>query len=67
MQPASYDGKELVTELAISITVTDVNEIAPIITSGASGSELLDNIEVGTSAAIYEATGTYDATQLSGH
>ena len=63
-QPASYDGKELVTELAISITVTDINEIAPIITSGASGSELLDNIEVGTSAAIYEATGTYDATPI---
>ena len=63
-QPASYDGKELVTELEISISVTDIDEVAPFITSSAGGNDLVDKTEVGTSTAIYTATGIYDATPI---
>jgi len=63
-QPASYDGEELVTELDISITVSDINEIAPLITSSASGPALAENTEVATDTAVYRAEGSYDATPI---
>ena len=63
-QPASYNGEELVTELDISITVSDINEIAPLITSSASGPALAENTEVATDTAVYRAEGSYDATPI---
>ena len=63
-QPASYNGVELVEELKISITVSDINETAPLITSNASGPALAENTEVASDTAVYRAQGSYDATPI---
>ena len=51
------------SEQAVTITVTDLNEVAPEITSDASG-EIAENTTFTTTTAIYTATGTYDATPI---
>ena len=51
---------DLSSEKAVTIAVTDVNDNAPVITSSARGTALLDNTEVSDSTAVYQATGTPD-------
>ncbi|MGI9440318.1 MAG: cadherin-like domain-containing protein [Parvibaculales bacterium] len=51
--------------VTINVTVTDVNDVAPTITSGATGTALPENTAVGTSTAVYTATGTFDTTAIT--
>ena len=50
--------------LDVDITVTDVNDEAPVITFGATGLSLAENVVVDTSTVIYTAAGTYDITPI---
>ena len=50
---------------AVSIAVTDINDVAPVITSGATGTALIDGTEVPTTETIYTAAGDADVGAIS--
>ncbi|XDZ66520.1 beta strand repeat-containing protein [Alphaproteobacteria bacterium LSUCC0684] len=50
----------LTTDQVVTIAVTDLNDVAPVITSGATGTALAENTLVSASTAVYTATGTPD-------
>ena len=50
------------TSVAIS---ADLNDVAPTITSGATGNALTENATVPNTQVIYTATGTSDVTDIS--
>ena len=54
----------LTDTVTVTVTVTDANDIAPTITSGATGDALAENTEVAATTAIYEATGTFDVDAI---
>ena len=54
----------LTDTVTVTVTVTDANDIAPTITSGATGAALAENTEVAATTAIYEATGTFDVDAI---
>ena len=57
-------GSLAAVEQAVTIAVTDVNDVAPTITSGATGAALAENTEVAATTAIYTATGTFDVDAI---
>ena len=58
-------GEAAKTEtLDVDITVTNVNDEAPVVTSGATGDAVAENVVVDTSTVIYTAAGTYDVTPI---
>jgi len=59
------DGSEYTDQVTVSITVQDLNDEAPVITSMATATALPENTEVATTAAVYTATGTHDLTAIT--
>ena len=55
---ATAGGKEATR--AVTVTVTDINDVAPTITSGATASALVEGTEIAATEAVYTATGTFD-------
>ena len=54
----------LSSEQAVTITIGNVNDNNPVITSGGTATALVENTEVETSIAVYTATGTFDLTPI---
>ena len=54
----------LSAEQIVTVAITDVNDEAPVIASGATGLSLAENTEVDTSTVIYTAAGTFDVTPI---
>ena len=48
----------------ISVTVTNVNDIAPMITSGATGGALVEGTPISDSQVVYAAAGDFDVTPI---
>ena len=48
----------------VSVTINDVNDEAPVITSSATGDALIDGTEVTTDTAVYTARGTSDTVAI---
>ena len=48
----------------ISVTVTDVNDVAPMITSGATGGALVEGTEIPITQVVYAAAGDFDVTPI---
>ena len=49
----------------ISVAVTDVNDVAPMITSGATGGALVEGTEIqADTQVVYAATGDFDVTPI---
>ena len=61
---SASDGEDSVQTL-VAISVTDLNDVAPTITSGATGNALAENATVPNTQVIYTATGTSDVTDIS--
>ena len=58
-------GEAAKTEtLDVDITVTNVNDEAPVITSSASGGALDEGTQIAATQAIYTAAGTFDVTPI---
>ena len=50
---------------AVTVEVANLNDVAPEITSGASGTALVENTEVAATEAVYTAAGTHDLTPMA--
>ena len=61
---SASDGQESV-QTSVAISVADLNDVAPTITSGATGNALTENAIVPNTQVIYTATGTSDVTDIS--
>ena len=51
-------------EQAVTIGVSNANDVAPTITSGAIGAPLAENTEVDATMVLYTATGTFDVDPI---
>ena len=61
---SASDGEDSV-QTSVAISVTDLNDVAPTITSGATGNALTENATVPNTQVIYTATRTSDVTDIS--
>ena len=61
---SASDGQES-AQTSVAISVVDLNDVAPTITSGATGNALTENATVPNTQVIYTATGTSDVTDIS--
>ena len=61
---SASDGQES-AQTSVAISVADLNDDAPTITSGATGNALTENATVPNTQVIYTATGTSDVTDIS--
>ena len=61
---SASDGQES-AQTSVAISVADLNDVAPTITSGATGNALTENAAVPNTQVIYTATGTSDVTDIS--
>ena len=57
-------GAREVTQ-AVTINVNDLNDEAPVITSGGTATALVENTEVEITTAVYTAVGTFDVTSIT--
>ena len=48
----------------ISVAVTDVNDVAPMITSGATGGALVEGTPISNTQVVYAAAGVFDVTPI---
>ena len=61
---SASDGEDS-AQTSVAIFVADLNDVAPTITSGATGNALTENTAVPNTQVIYTATGTSDVTDIS--
>ena len=61
---SASDGQDS-AQTSVAISVADLNDVAPTITSGATGNALTENATVPNTQVIYTATGTSDVTDIS--
>ena len=61
---SASDGEDS-AETSVAISVVDLNDEAPTITSGASDDALTEGVAVPNTQVIYTATGTSDITDIS--
>ena len=61
---SASDGQES-AQTSVAISVADLNDVAPAITSGASDDALTEGVAVPNTQVIYTATGTSDVTDIS--
>ena len=54
----------IATRQVFTITLNDVNDEAPQITSSATGADLPENTEVSSTTTVYTATGSYDVDAI---
>ena len=54
----------LSSEKTVTIAVTNVNDVAPVITSVATGLTLTEGVEISAVTELYRATGNYDVTPI---
>ena len=59
------DGQGSRGETTLTVAVSNVNDVAPEITSTETGAALPENTEVAAGQAIYQAAGTFDATVIA--
>ena len=61
---SASDGEDS-AQTSVAISVVDLNDVAPMITSGASDDALTEGVAVPNTQVIYTATGTSDVTDIS--
>ena len=61
---STHDGDDFASVQEITLAVTNINDVAPTITSAAEAI-VRDGDVFETTDAVYQATGTYDATEIS--
>ena len=58
------DGSTQTADRTVTLTVNDVNDVAPTITSGATGTARPENTAISTTTEVYDAAGTHDVTPI---
>ena len=61
---STINGKTYADTQTITLAITNINDVAPIITSSSNGI-IRDGDVFGTTDTVYKATGTYDADPIS--
>jgi len=59
------DGQGRRGALSVMVEITNRNDVAPEITSAATGDTLDENIKVNAGSVVYKASGTFDAIKIA--